>query len=316
MNKIRQFLKNISPFNNRTEMPKILYVIKVLLIFFVFKFGAELVGEAVVIGIHFACGLNPLEGEMFDMNTITIITYLGYSVLIGVVILLWKLFQKKSVKELGFTKNFASYFIGIAAGTGLLAACIIPVTLTGAIQYNGIFENIDIKMILMMIACYVLQGAMEEVLCRGVVQQLLMKKTSVPVAIGITAAVFVFPHISKMEGASPAIAVTAIVNLVLISIIFSLLTIRFKSIWAACGLHSVWNFILNSILGLNLSGNGEKITAVFDMRSVGSNVLNGGEYGIEASILTAVVLAAVVGICILDLRKTAKKTAEAQLAIS
>jgi hypothetical protein len=119
-----------------------------------------------------------------------------------------------------------------------------------------------------------------------------------------------------MEGASPAIAATAIVNLVLISIIFSLLTIRFKSIWAACGLHSVWNFILNSILGLNLSGNGEKITAVFDMRSVGSNVLNGGEYGIEASILTAVVLAAVVGICILDLRKTAKKTAEAQLAIS
>ena len=77
MNKIRQFLKNISPFNNRTEMPKIFYVIKVLLIFFVFKFGAELVGEAVVIGIHFACGLNPLEGEMFDMNTITIITYLG-----------------------------------------------------------------------------------------------------------------------------------------------------------------------------------------------------------------------------------------------
>ena len=316
MNKIRQFIKNISPFNNRTEMPKILYVIKVLLIFFVFKFGAELIGEILAIGIHFACGLNPLKGEMFDMNTITIITYLGYSVMIGVVILLWKLFQKKSVKELGFTKNFGSYFIGMAAGAGLLAACIVPVMLTGAIRYNGIFENIDTKMILLMIVCYVLQGAMEEVLCRGVVQQLLMKKISVPVAVSVTAAVFVFPHISNMEGAGPAITAVAIVNLVLISILFSLLTIRFKSIWAACGLHSVWNFILSCILGLNLSGNGEKITAVFDMSSVGSNVLNGGEYGVEASILTAVVLAAAVGICIANLKMTSKKTAEAQLAIS
>ena len=316
MNKIRQFLKNISPFNNRTEMPKILYVIKVIIIFFVFKFGAELVGEVLAIAIHFACGMNPLEGEMFDMNTITIITYLGYSVIIGVVFLLWRLFQKKTLKELGFTNNYGSYFIGMAAGAGLLAACIVPVTLTGSIRYNGIFENIDIKMILLMIVCYVLQGAMEEVLCRGVVQQLLMKKTSVPVAVGITAAVFVFPHISNMEGAGPAITAVAIVNLVLISMLFSLLTIRFKSIWAACGLHSVWNFILSCILGLNLSGNGEKIIAVFDMSSVGSNVLNGGEYGIEASILTAVVLAAAVGICIANLRMTSKRTVEAQLAVS
>ena len=30
--------------------------------------------------------------------------------------------------------------------------------------------------------------------------------------------------------------------------------------------------------------------AVFDMRSVGSNILNGGVYGIEASAITAVVL--------------------------
>ena len=56
MNKIKEFIKNISPFNNRTDMPKLLYVIKVILIFWVFKFGAELVGEGIVLAIHFACG--------------------------------------------------------------------------------------------------------------------------------------------------------------------------------------------------------------------------------------------------------------------
>ena len=54
MNKIKEFIKNISPFNNRTDMPKLLYVIKVILIFWVFKFGAELVGEGIVLAIHFA----------------------------------------------------------------------------------------------------------------------------------------------------------------------------------------------------------------------------------------------------------------------
>ena len=85
--------------------------------------------------------------------------------------------------------------------------------------------------------------------------------------------------------------VIGVANLVLISVIFSLLTIRFQSIWAACGLHSFWNAILYSVLGLNLSGKDETVTAVFDMQSVGKNILNGGEYGIEASIITTVVLA-------------------------
>ena len=98
----------------------------------------------------------------------------------------------------------------------------------------------------------------------------------------------------------------AIVNLVLISLIFSLLTIRFKSIWAACGLHSAWNYILYSILGLNLSGKDERATAVFDMSSSGSNILNGADYGIEASIITTVVLAVAAGILIVLLKDKLK----------
>ena len=42
---------------------------------------------------------------------------------------------------------------------------------------------------------------------------------------------------------------------------------------------------------MNLSGNDETVTAVFKMQSVGKNILNGGEYGIEASLITTVVLA-------------------------
>ena len=79
--------------------------------------------------------------------------------------------------------------------------------------------------------------------------------------------------------------------LILISCVFSLLTLRTKSIWAACGLHSMWNFCLSCILGLDLSGS-EGSWAVINMRTSGKNLFNGGRYGIEASIITAAVLAA------------------------
>jgi membrane protease YdiL (CAAX protease family) len=289
VNKIKTFIKNIIPFNNRSDMPLILYVIKVILIFWVFKFASELAGEGIVLALHFACGKNPLQGEMFDSNTITLISYFGYGFMIGIIFLLWKLFQKKTPAELGFTKLAWSYFAGAAAGAVLVVISVALTVLTGAIRFNGVFDNINTGMVLLMLGGFVFQGAFEEMLCRGVVQQLLQKK-SVPVAVGVSAALFTISHVLNMDFSSPAIAVTAVINLLLISLIFSLLTIRFRSIWAACGMHSIWNYILYSILGLNLSGSDEITASVFNMSSVGENILNGGVYGIEASTLTTAVL--------------------------
>lgn len=107
----------------------------------------------------------------------------------------------------------------------------------------------------------------------------------------VSTVMFIIPHLPSLFASEVVYGVFGIINLLLISIIFSLLTIHFKSIWAACGLHSFWNAILYSVLGLNLSGNGETVTAIFNMESVGKNIWNGGEYGIEASMITTVVLA-------------------------
>ena len=63
MNKLKTLLKNISPLNDRSEMPVILYVIKVVIIFWFVKFGSEIICEALAIALHFACGKNPLQGD-------------------------------------------------------------------------------------------------------------------------------------------------------------------------------------------------------------------------------------------------------------
>ena len=155
-----------------------------------------------------------------------------------------------------------------------------------------------------MLGGFIIQGAMEEILCRGLVLFMLKDRIPCPAVIGVSSLVFIIPHLTTLSEGRPVFVLIGILDLALISVIFSLLTIRFNSIWAACGLHSIWNFILFSILGLNLSGNDETTAAVFDVRSVGKNVLNGGEYGIEASIITAAVLAIAVLIMLLLRKKT------------
>ena len=303
---MKNFLKNISPFNNKTEMPIIIYVIKIILAFFVCKLAGEIIAEGVVILIHFAAGKNPLEGEMFDPQTITLITYYGYIIVIGITLLYWKLFQKKTLSEIGLTKQLGYYFIGAAAGVLLVGISVLAVMLTGAIKYHGIFKRIDFVMILLMLGGFIVQGAMEEILCRGVVLFSLKDKAPLPAAIGVSTLTFILPHLLTLSEGKPIFVLIGILDLMLVSVIFSLLTIRFDSIWAACGAHSIWNFILFSILGLNLSGKDEAAAAVFDFRSVGKNILNGGEYGIEASIITAAVLAAGVLILLLNRKKSYK----------
>ena len=104
-------------------------------------------------------------------------------------------------------------------------------------------------MIILLFGGFIVQGATEEILCRGIVLHALKEKTSVWIAIAVSTVLFILPHWSSLFDGETVYGVIGVVNLVLISIIFSLLTVRYKSIWAACGLHSFWNAILYSVLG-------------------------------------------------------------------
>lgn len=288
---MKHFLKNISPFNNSTDMPVPLFIIKKILAFWVCYIAGLIIAEGLVILLHFALGKNMLVGEVFDAGMITLITYYGYIIIVGIALLYWKVIEKKPLAEMGLSKKISTYFMGIAVSVLLLALSVVTIVKTGNIKYQGIFENVDIFMIILLTGGFMIQGATEEILCRGLVLHALKEKTSLLTAVIVSTILFILPHWSSLFAGEMIYAVIGVINLILISVIFSFLTICFKSIWAACGLHSFWNAILYSVLGLNLSGNEETVTAIFNMQSVGDNIWNGSIYGIEASVATTIVLA-------------------------
>lgn len=302
-----QLLKNISPFNNREHMPKALFVIKKILAFWLCFISGLFTAELIIIIMHFPFGKNMLVGNVFDTQIITVITYYGYILVLASALLYWKLIEKKPLSQMGVSKHIITYPLGTLAGVLLLAVPVVSIILAGGMSCNGIFENINIWVIILLAGGFVIQGAAEEFLCRGIVLHTLREKTSTWVAITVSTALFIIPHLPSLLESEISYCAVGIANLVIVSVILSLLTIRFKSIWAACGLHSAWNAVLYCILGLDLSGNNEAVSAVFDMQSLGNSILNGGDYGIEASILTTAVLA-IAAVVLLILNKRTEST--------
>ena len=185
-----------------------LFVVKKILAFWLCYIVGLFLAEGAIILLHFALGKNMLVGDVFDVQTITLITYYGY------------------------------YFIGAVIGVILLAVSVFAIVLTGNIEYHGLFENADILMIILLIGGFIIQGATEEFLCRGIVLHTLKERTPIWFAIAVSTLLFIIPHWSSLFDGGMIYGVIGVASLVLVSIIFSLLTILFKSIWVACGLHS------------------------------------------------------------------------------
>lgn len=184
-----------------------------------------------------------------------------------------------------------------------MAVSIGLIVLTGNISYNGFLEDIDYPIMLAFLGGFIIQCAMEEIICRGFLMTSLSKKTSIFLAILISSLVFAVPHFPSFFAGDFIYNLFGIINLLLVSTIFALLIILDKNIWIACGMHSFWNFCMFNVLGLNLSGSGKEQTAIFDFSTNGANLINGGAYGIEASVITSAVLAVCMVILVLKYRK-------------
>ena len=288
----KSIIHKLSPFNNYSDMPAALLAVKKMLAFFICYVIGMILGNSLIMGILFASGKDPTQGEAFSDRVMEMLGLYGVAAIIAVSILYWKLIEKRKLSEMGVTKTVSGWFIGAGGGVLLIFVSVSAIMLTDTMEFSGYSAGFNIKMTLLMFGGYAVQGAAEEFLSRGVVFCGLKGKVSLPVAVGANALVFTLPHISSMSGSEPQLMISGIINLATISCLFSFITLRTESIWAACGLHSMWNFCLSCVLGLNLSGAEGETPAFIRMEPVGENLLNGGKYGVEASIITALIVTA------------------------
>ena len=310
---MKTIILNLLPFNNRKEMSKLEYIIKKILAFLLIYFMSAVLGEAVIIGLLSAMGYDPLHGDvpggeasLLSQFVMNLFSLFEFAIFILVTLLYCRIIEKRSAKEI-FGKKPLDYLTGSLIAVTLLAVIVSFCLVTGSMTFEGLGTNIQLPMLLLLLVGYMLQSAAEEVMCRGFLMGALKGKVPTWLAVLVSSTAFAFPHLPSIMEMESKYIVVAILNLYLVAILFSLLVLRRGNLWIACGLHFAWNYVLGGIMGLTVSGGDGAAFGLFLFKVEKGTLLNGGAYGIEASVITTVVLGMVLAVMLLLMHKKSQK---------
>lgn len=287
MSKVLSIINDLNPFSNKKVDNKIIYTLKILLSVFIVYFVSLIVAEGIIIGGSYLFGYNATDKQM-PYDIMLICTFYGYLITILLFILFTKKVNKIELNKIGLDKNIKTFFKGILIGIVSLSLIIVPLLMCGAIKFNGINNNINWLFFLLYLFGYLIQSFMEELICRGYLLHRLKEKIPTLLAITISILFFSICHFDKMFADGLLIGIIGIINLLLISLIFVVITLKSKNIYGATGFHFIWNYALFNIIGLNLSGL-EATNSIFQIEAV-NKFLTGYSYGIESSFITTIIL--------------------------
>jgi len=253
---MKNHIFNLLPFNNRMEMSGAEYVIKKLLAFIMIFFVSGVIGEIIVIASYTGMGYDPLHGVMPTGEIVGLVPFYGYILFSIITLLYCRIIEKRNLDDIGLTRKGLDYLYGIGIAIIMLVLITVICCILGIESFSGINTGVNGKGLLLWGIAFVIQGSEEEILCRGFLMNSLKKRVSVPLAVFISSTAFVIPHLimTSILDSGVVYSIIGVVNLYLISVLFSIIVLWRKNIWISCGLHTAWNYILNSVLGLTVSG--------------------------------------------------------------
>jgi len=146
----------------------------------------------------------------------------------------------------------------------------------------------------------VFTSILEEPVFRGMVVREFALRWGWPVATLLGGLYFAGIHlIAIVPILTPRLIVTILVAGTAASALFTALYVRSHSLWLPIGFHAGWNFALAPLLGATMSGRARGF-GLFRTVLSGPELLTGGEFGVEASVV-ALAITIVAAVCTLSI---------------
>ena len=171
------------------------------------------------------------------------------------------LLQRRKVTELAPAKALPH----AAAGWGLGTAILVVAALLGPLFVLGLVPGIT-----------------EEVIARGVLLGVVERGLGTWAGVIVSSLLFGLGHAANPNAtawSSIAIGLEA-------GLLLGMAYVWTRSLWFVFGLHAAWNFTQGPLLGIPVSG--LKIDGLLSAHASGPELLSGGPFGAEASVLTVV----------------------------
>ena len=252
------------------------------------KLKRRLLGILVLIlGVAIAVGVSAIAVVVFADASQTTQNILFLFSFVGTVIAVYAIgaFILRNPIPMNMTDSHGgkNYLKGVIVGAMMILTYTIIALMSGGITYAGLGGLSIVSFILYVIA-FAIQGFAEELLIRGLLQELIAKKNRL---LSIIAPSILF---SLLHLGNDSFSIVAMINTALIGVLFALMTDVTGSLWLASGAHSVWNFLMGPVLGLYVSGipMDKSVFALLPIED--REVINGGLYGPEGSLLISSII--------------------------
>lgn len=204
-------------------------------------------------------------------------------------VFLWiKFVEKRSFSSIGFWKEkwMRKYLRGALIGFIFISIPVILLVLIGNVKLQ--MQEITMTAIFGIVGslvAFLIQGATEEIVVRGWLFPVLSVRSRIWIGIVVTSFLFGFLHLLN-----PGITILSISNIILVGVFAAFYVLKDSSLWGICAWHSIWNWAQYNVFGFAVSGMSMYSTPLFKPVTNGNEVLHGGSFGIEGSIITTIML--------------------------
>jgi membrane protease YdiL (CAAX protease family) len=195
--------------------------------------------------------------------------------------------QRQPIRDMGlvFRSGWQREFgLGAVLGWGMLVASILPLVLSGGLIVTFWLVPRQFGILFIDLLLLAVASLAEEVAFRGYPFQRLIESMGPTLATVVFSVAFAGLHIFN-PGANRASFLITVFSSWLLSVAY----LRTRALWVCWAWHFAWNASMCVLFGLPVSGITE-FSPVIQSNTVGPTWMTGGDYGPEASAVTAVVL--------------------------
>lgn len=259
-----------SPANTVDQRGKIRRILASPLVWLVIGAAAIVIFNGMITGI----------AAELDAPFQVIASLVGAAGAIGLYVVIMRFLARRRIRELQ-RPIVREFLAGGAVGALFIISSVLTVAALGG--YTVVWHPVDaLSTVSLAIAMHLGVAIVEELVFRGLALQAIEKYVGVWGAVAITALLFGGAHMLN-PGASvwSGFAITVEAG-VLIGAAF----VWRRNLWFVFGLHFAWNSIQN-LFGIPVSGHREP--GLFETTVHGDAWLTGGDFGVEASVVTVAI---------------------------
>lgn len=251
-----------------------------------------------ILGIPFSSVLQKLGKEGADKMFYFVLS--ETLMLIGIFLSAWIVWHFRGVSLAGLGRSLAirkkDLLSGISLAIVLYAVGFGVSLLAGAIEIAGVVFNPS--SLLISFVFFLLVAITEEFALRGfVLERMLQGGVNKFWALFLSATLFSLVHI-----ANPSFDFLSFINILLAGILLGSSYIYTRNLCFPIALHWSWNWIQGPVLGYEVSGN-KFCDGLLTLYLPEANLINGGAFGFEGSILCTVLMVAGTAVILKMFRK-------------